>query len=153
MWFRNASSNDAINTIGFTDGKTVSSKLMLTLEATTGALVNAGKVTLRAGEGVMILNSMSGTTDCSSCVGEGNTVNINADYENGNGSNANILCPCLLLVAAKWLLPYSNHTIESLWRDFHDVSSHVALSNTSTKNADRQRESSLKKMEEQLDKR
>ena len=51
---------DALNTLGFTDGITVSAKTQLTLESSTGSLINAGKLTLQAGNGVMVWDDLNG---------------------------------------------------------------------------------------------
>ena len=51
---------DAINTVGMTDATVVTAKLLLTLEATTGSIVPAGTLTLKAGNGLIILNDMTG---------------------------------------------------------------------------------------------
>jgi len=72
--------SDGINTINFTDGRTLTAKVVLTLEATTAVLFHQGSLTLSAGEGIMLLNSLSGGTPGSPLV-------LSADYETaGDGT-------------------------------------------------------------------
>jgi hypothetical protein len=72
--FEDSSTMDDTNTIGFTDGRTITSKLVLTLESTTGVtpapvtdpgnygLTPAGSLTLKAGSGIVLLNSLYSKT-------------------------------------------------------------------------------------------
>lgn len=76
----NSSSQDGLNTVGLTDGRTLSAETVLTLESSTGSIVNAGLVTLSAGTGVTILDDMLGAANNKAVV-------IFADYESaGDGT-------------------------------------------------------------------
>ena len=75
----NSSSEDGSNTVGFTDGRVVTAKTLLTLEASTGKIEPAGKLTLNAGTGVVFLDDLLGAAT-------GKPLVIDADYENhGDG--------------------------------------------------------------------
>ena len=73
-------SGDSPNTLGFTDLITVTAKTVLSLEATTGAIVPAGRLTLVAGSGVVISDNMTGGATAKALV-------IDADFESeGDGT-------------------------------------------------------------------
>lgn len=75
----NSSSEDGTNTVGFTDGRTVTAKTVLTLEASQGRIEPAGELTLNAGTGVTILDNL-----LSKAVNQ--TLVVDADYElHGDG--------------------------------------------------------------------
>ena len=76
----NSSTGDNINTLGFTDGRQIMAKSIMTLEATTGFIEPAGAITLKAGTGVVLQDSMrSKATE--------KLVTINADFETaGDGT-------------------------------------------------------------------
>ena len=77
--FENSSSEDGLNTIGFTDGRTIWGKTEIIFEASTGRFNNAGELTLLAGDGILLRDSLHGTTS-------NKTIVINSDYETaGNG--------------------------------------------------------------------
>ena len=77
--FENSSSEDGLNTIGFTDGRTIWGKTEILFEASTSHFNNAGELTLLAGDGIHLLDSLYGTSN-------NKTVVINSDYEtSGNG--------------------------------------------------------------------
>jgi len=64
----------------FTDGRTVSAKLTMTLESTTGSIQPRGSLTLLAGTGMVLHNDVTST-------GGGLPVTLNADYElQGDGT-------------------------------------------------------------------
>jgi hypothetical protein len=65
---------DDFNSIGFSADSVATSKQLLTLEATIGQLERAGSLTLQAGAGIMILNSLVSTV-------AGEALVMNADYE------------------------------------------------------------------------
>lgn len=71
-----SSTQDGLNTVGFTDGRTVTAKLTMTLESTTGFITPAGDLTLTAGAGVVMLDNLFGQANDKTLV-------INADYESG----------------------------------------------------------------------
>ena len=76
----NSSSQDGLNTVGFTDGSTVTAETVLTVEASAGTIVPAGKLTMNAGTGIVILDDMLGSS------AGGNTLVLDADYEHhGDG--------------------------------------------------------------------
>ena len=78
--YENNLGSDSINIVGFTDGRTMASSTMLTLESTTGSIVSQGLLSLFAGAGIMILDD---TTSASA----GTPVVINADYDSaGDGT-------------------------------------------------------------------
>jgi hypothetical protein len=70
----NSSSSDSVNSIMFTDGRKLSAKTVLTLEASVGLIVPNGDVTLEAGTGIVLLDSVQGASSSNELV-------INADYE------------------------------------------------------------------------
>jgi hypothetical protein len=72
----NDGAGDAFNSIGFTDGRELSSHRRLTLESTLGSIQRAGSLTLRAGAGISLLNELISLTAEQPLV-------INADYESG----------------------------------------------------------------------
>jgi len=76
----NDASGDSLNTVGFTDGKLITSRIHLTLEATSGTIVPAAKLSLRAGAGITVLDDMTTT-------GSNKPLVIDADYESeGDGT-------------------------------------------------------------------
>jgi len=80
-----SSSQDGVNTVGFTDGVSVFSKTMLTLESTTGIIVPDGRLTLKAGGGLLFANDLVGARKAR--WGGDNLLTINADYESaGDGT-------------------------------------------------------------------
>jgi hypothetical protein len=68
----NSSSSDNLNKIALTDGVTLNAKTFMTLEATTGTLERSGRLTLKAGRGIVLLNDLNdmyvGGTACKKCV-------------------------------------------------------------------------------------
>jgi hypothetical protein len=78
--YENSSTADGDNSIRFDDGRTVTSKTLLTLESTTGDIKLNGVLTLKSGTGVVILDNMNSEA-------AGRAVVINADYESaGDGT-------------------------------------------------------------------
>jgi hypothetical protein len=72
----NDGAGDAYNSIGFIDGRELSSHRRLTLECTLGSIQRAGTLTLRAGAGISLLNELVSLSQARPLV-------INADYESG----------------------------------------------------------------------
>jgi hypothetical protein len=70
----NSSTADTPNAIIFSNGKTVTSKTLLTLETTNGQTVHLGDATFEAGTGIVIHNQVSGGNI-------GKTLTINSDYD------------------------------------------------------------------------
>ena len=78
--YDNSSSTDSTNTVGFTDGKVITAETTMTLEATAGSIPLAGILTLTAGSGVVLLDSMTSGANGKSLV-------IDADFESeGDGT-------------------------------------------------------------------
>ena len=71
---------DTNNNIGFTDGRTLQAKTLLTLQAETGKVIREASLSMRAGTGIVILDSLE--TENSNCL-----LVLNADYEHsGDGT-------------------------------------------------------------------
>jgi hypothetical protein len=79
--FENSSSTDSVNTIAFADGSgtgtVLTTKTIMTLESTTGSLIPAGKLTLVAGSGLVILEDMTSGTANKALV-------FNSDFDSHN---------------------------------------------------------------------
>merc|ERR1711871_27215 len=110
----NSATSDAINTVGFTDGVTLSAKTYLTLEATgtpekgvkgqagyaaavSSQIIASGSLTLNAGKGVSILDDMVLLARATRVVPTpsngyktGNGLVINADVDQVPSSNGTI---------------------------------------------------------------
>ena len=75
-----SSSQDGVNTVGFTDGRTVSAKTIMTMEATTGLIIPNGDLTLKAGAGLTFVSNLLGAVS-------GKLLTMSADYESaGDGT-------------------------------------------------------------------
>lgn len=97
----NSSTADISNSIDLTDGRVLTSKALLTLEATMGQVMSDGRLTLRTGTGVVILNDLTATTSSSELV-------INADYESaGDGT--------LTLVSTKTISSNDSTIVLTAW--------------------------------------
>jgi hypothetical protein len=70
----NSSSEDSINTVGATDGRTIKAKTVLTLQAKMNGILPAGTLSLLGGKGIVLLDSLTGGNNNMDLV-------INADYE------------------------------------------------------------------------
>jgi hypothetical protein len=76
----NSNVGAALNKVSLTDGRVITAKTLLTLEATTGSIVPAGTLTLQAGAGIVVLNDLVAT-------GIVKPITLKADYESqGDGS-------------------------------------------------------------------
>jgi len=56
----NSSSSDGFNRLSFSNARTLNAKTTLTLESTTGGLIRDGDLTLQAGRGIVIHDSLTG---------------------------------------------------------------------------------------------
>jgi hypothetical protein len=75
----NSSTQDGLNSVGFTDGLVLTAHSVLTLESSTGDIAPVGTVTLQAGAGIVILDDMTSVTT-------GKAVVIKPDFESaGDG--------------------------------------------------------------------
>ena len=54
-------SSDTLDTVSFTDYRTIKAKSILTLESTTSDMVNAGSLSLVAGSGIQLHSSLTGS--------------------------------------------------------------------------------------------
>jgi hypothetical protein len=78
--YENSSSADGTNSVSSTDGLVISAETLMTLESTTGSVLLAGKLTLIAGSGLVLLDSMTTTNAAKPLV-------IDADFESeGDGT-------------------------------------------------------------------
>ena len=102
---------DLNNKVGFTDGLTTTAKTLMTLEATVGAIQRSGSMTLHAGSGIVLLNSLLpppiivGQTPV---VVDGKPIVLNADYESyGDGT--------LTLADARTIVASDSDVVITAW--------------------------------------
>ena len=76
----NSAVDDSANSITFTDGGVLTSATLLTLQSATGGILLAGDFTLRAGQGLVLLDDMLGSAP-------GSAMTIHSDFESaGDGT-------------------------------------------------------------------
>jgi hypothetical protein len=93
---------DAANTITLTNSTTLTAETILTLEATTGSIVPAGTLTLLAGSGIVLLDSMVSTANGASALV------MNSDFESaGDGT--------LTITAAKTVVSNNSPIVITAW--------------------------------------
>ena len=60
--YENAATNDSVNDVQFADNLVLTAKTLMTFESTAGKLAPAGRLTLLAGSGLVLLDDMTSTT-------------------------------------------------------------------------------------------